>query len=67
MFLAAAKVGPVGRAIGIDMTHEMIERTRASAPRGSTEDPFTTSSSMLRPWTNCRCRMPQWIAWSATA
>lgn len=34
VFLAAAKVGPAGRAIGIDMTHEMIERARASAAKG---------------------------------
>jgi len=29
--LAAAALGPAGRAIGIDMTPEMIERTRANA------------------------------------
>ncbi len=34
VFLAAAKVGPAGKAIGIDMTPEMIERARASAARG---------------------------------
>jgi SAM-dependent methyltransferase len=31
VFLAARKVGPTGRAIGIDMTPEMIERARANA------------------------------------
>ena len=31
VFLAAKKVGPTGRAIGIDMTPEMIERARANA------------------------------------
>lgn len=31
VFLAAQKVGPSGRAIGIDMTPEMIERARANA------------------------------------
>lgn len=31
VFLAAAKVGPTGRAIGIDMTPEMIDRARAAA------------------------------------
>ena len=31
IFLAAQKVGPSGRAIGIDMTPEMIERARANA------------------------------------
>lgn len=34
VFLAAAKVGPTGRAIGIDMTPAMIERARAAAERG---------------------------------
>lgn len=31
VFLAAAKVGPAGKAIGIDMTPEMLERARRSA------------------------------------
>jgi SAM-dependent methyltransferase len=31
VLLAARKVGPTGRAIGIDMTPEMIERARANA------------------------------------
>jgi ubiquinone/menaquinone biosynthesis C-methylase UbiE len=31
VFLAAAKVGPGGRAIGIDMTEEMRDRARGSA------------------------------------
>jgi SAM-dependent methyltransferase len=34
VFLAAQKVGPQGRAIGIDMTPEMIERARANARAG---------------------------------
>lgn len=33
VFLAARKVGPTGRAIGIDMTPEMLERARANAKR----------------------------------
>ncbi|MDG3007996.1 arsenite methyltransferase [Paludisphaera mucosa] len=33
VFLAAKKVGPTGRAIGIDMTPEMLERARAGAAR----------------------------------
>ncbi|MGD0079827.1 MAG: arsenite methyltransferase [Methanoregula sp.] len=33
-FLAAKKVGPAGRVIGVDMTPEMIERARANAKRG---------------------------------
>jgi len=34
VFLAAKKVGPHGRAIGIDMTRAMIERARANAASG---------------------------------
>ncbi|MEI7711571.1 MAG: arsenite methyltransferase [Rhodospirillales bacterium] len=30
-FLAARQVGPSGRAIGIDMTHEMLKKARANA------------------------------------
>lgn len=33
VFLAAKKVGPAGRAIGIDMTPEMIERARTGAEK----------------------------------
>ena len=35
VFLAAAKVGPTGRAIGIDMTTEMLELARQNAARGN--------------------------------
>lgn len=31
VFLAAKKVGPTGKAIGIDMTHEMVDRATANA------------------------------------
>ena len=34
VFLAAKKVGPAGRAIGIDMTPAMVERARANAAAG---------------------------------
>lgn len=33
VFLAAQKVGPRGRAIGVDMTEAMVERARASAQK----------------------------------
>ena len=32
-FLAAQRVGPQGRVIGVDMTHEMLERARTNAAR----------------------------------
>jgi arsenite methyltransferase len=32
-FLAAARVGPEGRVIGVDMTHEMLRKARANAAR----------------------------------
>jgi arsenite methyltransferase len=41
VFLAAAKVGPGGKAIGIDMTPEMIALARRNALRGSGGEPFT--------------------------
>jgi len=34
-FLAAGKVGPDGRVIGVDMTPAMLERARASAERNN--------------------------------
>jgi SAM-dependent methyltransferase len=33
-FLAAKAVGPTGRVIGVDMTHEMIEKARLNAEKG---------------------------------
>src|SRR5512144_3307477 len=33
VFLAAARVGPTGRAVGIDMTAEMIDRARRNAAK----------------------------------
>jgi len=41
VFLAHAKVGPTGRAIGIDMTPEMIELARRNASRGNNGQGFT--------------------------
>jgi SAM-dependent methyltransferase len=41
VFLAAAKVGPTGRAIGIDMTPEMIDLARRNAATGNNGQPFT--------------------------
>ncbi len=44
VFLAAQKVGPTGRAIGIDMTPAMIDRGRANA-RIPAVTPTSTSTS----------------------
>lgn len=41
VFLAAARVGPTGRVIGIDMTREMIDLARRNAARGNDGQPFT--------------------------
>src|SRR5207237_4129587 len=38
VFLAAAKVGPGGRAVGIDMTPEMVARARANAAKQDLEN-----------------------------
>jgi arsenite methyltransferase len=38
VFLAAQKVGPTGRAIGIDMTPEMIRRARANAAKSKLDN-----------------------------
>jgi len=40
VFLAAAKVGPTGRAIGIDLTPEMIERAKQNAANGPNGKPY---------------------------
>jgi arsenite methyltransferase len=37
-FLAARKVGPSGRAIGVDMTPEMLDRARENARKGGYEN-----------------------------
>ena len=41
VFLAAAKVGPSGKAIGIDMTEEMLALARANAEKGREGRPIT--------------------------
>src|SRR6187549_1080041 len=38
VFLAARKVGPTGKAIGIDMTPDMIERARSGATKQGIEN-----------------------------
>src|SRR5262245_866599 len=41
VFLAARKVGPHGRAIGIDMTDEMLALARRNAAKGNRGQPLT--------------------------
>jgi arsenite methyltransferase len=38
VFLASAKVGPIGKAIGVDMTPEMLDRARATARKNGVEN-----------------------------
>jgi arsenite methyltransferase len=40
VFLAASKVGPTGKAIGIDMTPEMLELARSNAAKGNAGRPI---------------------------
>jgi ubiquinone/menaquinone biosynthesis C-methylase UbiE len=40
VFLAASKVGPTGKAIGIDMTTEMLELARRNAAKGGNGRPI---------------------------
>ncbi len=41
VFLAAARIGPTGKAIGIDMTPEMLELARSNAAKGNDGKPIT--------------------------
>lgn len=41
VFLAARRVGPTGRAIGIDMTDEMLALARRNAAKGANGQPLT--------------------------
>src|ERR1035438_4368574 len=41
VFLAAQKVGPTGKAIGIDMTTEMLNLARQNAAKGRSGQPIT--------------------------
>jgi arsenite methyltransferase len=41
VFLAASKVGPTGKAIGIDMTTEMLDLARKNAAKGRNGQPVT--------------------------
>lgn len=41
VFLAAQKVGPTGRAIGIDMTPEMVALAKRNAQQGPEGEPYT--------------------------
>ena len=63
VFLAAKKVGPTGRAIGIDMTTAMIERARDNAASGN----YTNVEFSSPPSTTSRSPTTPSIASSATA
>jgi SAM-dependent methyltransferase len=58
VLLAAAKVGPTGRAVGIDMTPEMIERARRNAERqgaGNAEFHLATIDQLPLPDASADC------------
>ena len=55
------KVGPTGKAIGIDMTPEMLDLARRNAAKADRQ-PSRTSSSIRRPSTSSRCPTPRWTA-----
>ncbi|MBN9519855.1 arsenite methyltransferase [bacterium] len=58
VFLAAKKVGPTGRAVGIDMTPEMVARARASAERqgvGNVEFHLSTIDKVPLPDASVDC------------
>jgi SAM-dependent methyltransferase len=49
VFLAAQKVGATGKAIGIDMTPDMIERARRAAEKGVNGKPISNVEFHLAP------------------
>ena len=53
VFLAAKRVGPTGRAIGIDMTPQMLDLARAMPPRPTAANRSATSNSTRPPSTSC--------------
>jgi SAM-dependent methyltransferase len=57
VFLAAARVGPTGKAIGIDMTPEMIDRARKNAARagGNVEFHLATIDRLPLPADSADC------------
>jgi SAM-dependent methyltransferase len=58
VFLAARKVGPAGKAIGIDMTPEMVERARVNARAqgfGNVEFHLSTIDSIPLPDASVDC------------
>ena len=63
VFLAAAKVGPTGKAIGIDMTPEMLALARKNAKAGYDECRVLPSDNRQP----CRCPMRRSIASLAIA
>src|SRR3982751_2456380 len=47
VLLAAQKVGPTGRAIGVDMNPEMLDRAKRNAAKGADGKPLTNVEFLL--------------------
>ena len=55
LLLAARQVGPAGRAIGVDMTPEMVEKARAAGARAASPRSSSASAASRR----CRSTTPR--------
>ena len=62
VFLAAAKVGPTGKAIGIDMTPEMLELARRNAAKGDGGKPVENVEFTGQRSTAFLCPTLRWTA-----
>ena len=62
--LAAKRVGPTGRAIGLDIVEAMLDRARASAAEARRRRPDGVPAREME---QIHCRTPRSTSWSRTA
>ena len=60
VFVAAELVGPLGRAIGVDMTADMVSRARQNARQFGQEPDWTPSNFAWAKLSIFLWRMPAW-------